>query len=480
MEKKLRNTSSAARHRRSKLRVDDAMETVMDGTMKSDSEEDVDSTSQQVISTARDTAKTAGHAVSNEVSKLRQRKAIRDAQIAAAQQEKMAKDGIENAGNFIDRASDAVQTMWLSVSQFVKKHPAGCAFVAVGILFMMLFSGVLTSCSAFVPGGAGSVLSAVYTAEDADILAVNADYTALEQGLRADIDNTPTTHPGYDEYLYELEDIGHNPYELASYLTVVYGPYTQAEVQHELPELLSKQYELTYEETSETRYREETHTRIVEQIDPETGETVQVEEEYTVQVPYTWRTLTVKLENYSLRRAVGFSGLTEDEMARYAVLNQTYGGRPDLFADDVNAVYHIAYPDYEVPPEALTDERFARMLQVAEQYLGYPYVWGGSDPSTSFDCSGYVSWIINHSNNGWDFGRLGCDGLGAKCTIICPENAKPGDLIFFQGTYDTGGFSHVGLYVGDGMMIHCGNPIQYANINEPYWVEHFAAFGRLP
>lgn len=476
MEKKLRNTSSAARHRRSKLRMDDALE----NALKPESEEDVDDTSNRSLKLAGDTAKTAGRATVSEVSKARQRRAVRDAQISSAQKEKMGKDGIENVGSFLDRASDAVQTLWLSVVQFIKKHPAGLTFVAMGIVLMMLFSGVLTSCSAFIPGGASSVLSAVYTAEDADILAVNADYTALEQGLRADIENTPVTHPGYDEYVYQLEDIGHNPYELASYLTVVYGPYTQDQVQHELPVLLEGQYELLYEESSEIRYREETQTRIVEQIDPETGETIQAEEEYTVQVPYTWRILTVKLENHSMRRAVGFSGLSEDEMARYAVLNQTYGGRPDLFADDVNAVYRIAYADYEVAPEALTDERFARMLQVAEQFLGYPYVWGGSDPSTSFDCSGYVSWIINNSGNGWDFGRLGCDGLGAKCTIIRPEDAKPGDLIFFQGTYDTSGFSHVGLYVGDGMMIHCGNPIQYANVNEPYWVAHFAAYGRLP
>lgn len=480
MAKKLRNTSTAAQHRRSKLRVDDAMDTAMDNALRSDSEEDVDSTSQQILSASRDTAKTANQAMSNQASKARQRKALRDAQIAAAQQEKMAKEGIENAGNFFDRASDAVQAIWASAGGFVKKHPASCAFAVAAIFFMVLFSGVLTSCSAFVPGGAGSVLSAVYTAKDEDMRAVNTDYAALERQFRADLDNTPSKKPGYHEYRYELEDIGHNPYELASYLTIVYGPYTREQVQHELPDLLNKQYEVTYRTETETRYRTEIRKRLVEIIDPETGETVLVEETYTVQVPYTYRILITKMENHSMRRAVGFSGLTEDEMARYAVLNQTYGGRPDLFADDVNAVYHIAYPDYEVPPEALTDERFARMLQVAERYLGYPYVWGGSEPSTSFDCSGYVSWIINNSGNGWDFGRLGCDGLGDKCTIIRPEDAKPGDLIFFQGTYDTGGFSHVGLYVGDGMMIHCGNPIQYANVNEPYWVAHFAAYGRLP
>lgn len=476
MAQKLRNTSTAAQHRRSKLHMEDALE----NATKPNSDEDVDDTSQQALSTGQDAAKSAGRGLSNQVSKARQRKALRDAQIAAAQQEKMAKEGIENAGNFFDRASDAVQSIWLSIGAFAKKHPTSCVFVGVAIVFMMLFSGILTSCSAFLPGGGGTVLSAVYTAEDADILAVNADYTALEQAFRADIDNTPSAKPGYDEYRYELEDFGHNPYELASYLTVVYGPYTREQVQHELPTLLGKQYEVLYEEETETRYREEIRTRIIIEIDPETGESIEIEEEYTVQVPYIWEILMTKVENHSMRRAVGFSGLTEDEMARYAVLNQTYGGRPDLFADDVNAVYHIAYPDYEVPPEALTDERFARMLQVAEQFLGYPYVWGGSDPATSFDCSGYVSWIVNHSGNGWDFGRLGCDALGAKCTIIRPEDAEPGDLIFFQGTYDTGGFSHVGLYVGDGMMIHCGNPIQYANVTEPYWVAHFAAYGRLP
>lgn len=466
MAKKLRSTSTAAQHRRSKLRADNALE----DALKPESEEDVDSTSQQALSTGRGAAKRAGRGLSNQVSKACQRKKLQNAQIAAARQEK----------NFLDRVSDAVQGIWTSMGAFAKKHPAACSFAAVAIFFLVLFSSVMTSCSAFVPGGAGSVLSAVYTAEDADILAVNADYSALERELQTDLSDVSASRPGYDEYRYELEDFGHNPYELASYLTVVYGPYTRDQVQHELPTLLSRQYEILYEEETETRYREETRIRVVETVDRLTGEIILVEEEYTVQVPYTWDILITKIENHSMRRAVGFSGLTEDEMARYAVLNRTCGGRPDLFADDVNAVYRVAWPDYEVPPEALTDERFARMLQVAEQFLGYPYVWGGSSPSTSFDCSGYVSWIVNHSGNGWDFGRLTCTGLAAKCTIIRPEDAEPGDLIFFQGTYDTDGLSHVGLYVGDGMMIHCGNPIQYADVTSSYWVSHFAAYGRLP
>ena len=266
----------------------------------------------------------------------------------AMQEEKMAKEGIENTGNIIDRTRDAFHAIWLSAGTFVKKHPAACAFVAIAILFLALFSGVLSSCSAFVPSGAGSVLSAVYTAEDTDILMVNADYSALERGFQAELSDVSASRPGYDEYRYEMEDFGHNPYELASYLTVVYGPYTRDQVQHELPDLLSKQYEVLYEEETETRYREETRTRIVETTDPETGETIRTEEEYTVQVPYTWTILIVKVENHSMRRAVGFSGLTEDEMARYAVLNQTYGGRPDLFADDVkhrNPKFMIIHPE---------------------------------------------------------------------------------------------------------------------------------------
>lgn len=476
MAQKLRNTSTVALHRRSKLHMEDALENIA----RPHSDEDVDDTSQQTFSTARDAAKSAGRGLSNQVSKARQRKALRQAQIAAAQQEKRAQDGIDRTGNIVNRATDAIHTLWRSTGAFVKKHPAAFAFVAFVAVFLVLFSSVMASCSAFVPGGAGSVLSTVYTAEDADILAVNADYSALERDLQVDLSDTPSSRTGYDEYRYELEDFGHNPYELASYLTVIYGPYTRDQVQHELPDLLSMQYEITYREETETRYREETRTRIVEEVDPETGETIEVVEEYTVRVPYTWKILITKMENHSMRRAVGFSGLTEDEMSLYAVLNQTYGGRPDLFEDDVNAVFRVAYPDYEVPPDALTDERFARMLQVAEQFLGYPYVWGGSNPSTSFDCSGYVSWIVNHSGNGWDFGRLTCTGLAAKCTIIRPEDARPGDLIFFQGTYDTAGYSHIGLYVGNGMMIHCGNPIQYADVTSSYWVNHFAAYGRLP
>lgn len=464
MAKKLRNTSTAAQHRKSKLHVED----VLEEAVKPDSEEDVDDTSQQGASTAAGAAKSAGRTVSNAASKHQQRKAIRDAQIAAAQQEKMAKEGTEAAGKFTDKAADVLAAMKQSMVDFVRRHPSACAFVLIGILVLMLFSSVMTSCSAFLPAGTNTVLGSVYTAEDADILGADADYTAMESGLRSQVNAVETDHAGYDEYRYELDEIGHNPYELASYLTILFEAYTREQVQDTLAVLFEAQYDLTFEETSETR------TRIVELVDPETGLITQLEEEYI------YRILTTTLENHGLGTVIGLSGLTEDEMARFAVLNQTFGGRPDLFGDDIYVSNNIPYPDYEVPPEALTDERFARMLQVAEQFLGYPYVWGGSSPSTSFDCSGYISWVINHSNNGWNVGRLTCNGLAAQCTLLRPEDAKPGDLIFFQGTYDTDGFSHVGLYVGNGMMIHCGNPIQYANITEPYWVAHFAAFGRLP
>ena len=473
MEKKLRSTSKAAEHRRAKLHISDAVEEMA----KPSSEDNVDDTSLRSLSTATRVVKESGRAVSNEVSKRHQRKAIRDAQIAAAQQKKAAKEGM---GTVAERVTDAANALKLTVVETVKKHPAACAFVLIGILFVMLFSGILTSCSAMFPAGTNTVLSAVYTAEDADILGANADYVAMENSLRSQINSVEASHPGYDEYRYETEDIGHNPYELASFLTVMFEAYTRAQVQDTLANLFDAQYDLSFQEYSETRYREEKRTRIIQEVDPESGRVIEIEEEYTVRVPYTYRILATKMENHGLGTVVGNSGLTEDEMERYAVLNQTRGGRPDLFANDPMANPIIPYPDYDVPPEALTDERFARMLAVAEQFLGYPYVWGGSSPSTSFDCSGFISWVVNHSGNGWDFGRCGCNALGSHCTYIRPEDAKPGDLIFFQGTYETDGFSHVGLYVGNGMMIHCGNPIQYASIETPYWIAHFAAFGRLP
>lgn len=290
---------------------------------------------------------------------------------------------------------------------------------------------------------------------------------ALEAALRNKINNIERTHSGYDEYRYDLDEINHNPYELAAYLTVKFEDYTRDEVQATLQWLFEQQYELTLTEVVEIR------TRTTSSTDPETGETTTEEEDYEYYI------LNVKLRNKGLNSVISNSGLSEDDMERYRILLQTRGNRPDIFGNDIYATPGGEYTDYDIPGEALTDTRFANMIREAEKYLGYPYVWGGSSPSTSFDCSGFVSYVINHCGNGWSVGRLTANGLMGVCDIIPKSSAKPGDLIFFQGTYDTSGASHVGIYVGNGMMIHCGNPISYASIESNYWQQHFYCFGRI-
>lgn len=363
---------------------------------------------------------------------------------------------------------------------FVARHPVGVA-IAIGVLllFIMIFAG-LSSCASIFSGGASTVVGTSYVAEDAEMIGAEQDYAALEADLQSEIDAIEETYPGYDEYRYDLDTIGHDPYVLTSILTAMHLDYTRADVQDTLQMLFEKQYILTITEEVETLYRTETRTGTRTVIDPETGKETTETYEYEVQVPYDERRiLHVSLENFDLSHLPVYI-MDEETLSLYATYMQTLGGRPDLFPTssypNASTLKEPTY--YEVPPEALEDATFAAMLTEAEKYLGYPYVWGGSSPATSFDCSGFVSWVINHS--GWDVGRLGAQGLYNICTPVTAAQAKPGDLIFFQGTYDVTGVSHVGIYVGGGMMIHCGDPISYANINTSYWQEHFYAYGRLP
>ena len=353
--------------------------------------------------------------------------------------------------------------------EFVKEHPKAILIAGALGLLIMLIAGMFSSCTAMFAGSGNAVLGTSYTAEDADITGADADYSALETALDNQISNIESTHPGYDEYRYDLAEIGHNPYELASYLTVLFEDYTRAEVQSTLQSLFAQQYTLTLTPEVEVRYRTETRT------DSEGND-------YDVEVPYNYHILNVKLANKGLGAVIRASGLTTEQTDRYDVLMTTSGNRSKLFGEDVYGVTGGEYTDYDIPGEALTDERFRRMITEAEKYLGYPYVWGGSSPSTSFDCSGFVSWVINHSGNGWSVGRLGAKGLKGICDIIPPDQAKPGDLIFFHHTYDApdpSDATHVGIYVGDGMMIHCGSPISYASTESNYWQSHFLCFGRI-
>ena len=411
-------------------------------------------------------------AASNPVSRFWQKQQIKR-QYAKAVRTGGAKSARKAAENTRKAAKKTAEATKKTVA-FVGRHwkvflIAGCAL----LLFIMISAGV-SSCSSLFSGGITSVISTSYVSEDADMLGAEADYAALEAELQSRIDNIERDHPGYDEYRYDLDDIEHDPYVLTSILTALHLEYTRAEVQSTLAMLFERQYTLTLTEETEVRYRTERRTGTYTDAEGNTQTYT-----YTVEVPYNYYILNVKLENFNLSHLPVYI-MTEEQLSMYAVYMSTLGNRPDLFP-------HSAYPNastlreptyYEIPPEALEDETFAAIIAEAEKYLGYPYVWGGSNPNTSFDCSGYVSWVINHS--GWNVGRLGAQGLCNICTPVTGTQARPGDLIFFKGTYDTPGVSHVGIYVGNGMMIHCGNPISYANVNTTYWKNHFYAYGRLP
>lgn len=350
---------------------------------------------------------------------------------------------------------------------FLKRHWKGALIVGgIGLLLVMLL-GSLQSCSSMFGGGVSNIMASSYLSEDSDMLAAEAAYAEMEAELQNELDHYESLHPGYDEYRFDLDEIGHDPYVLISMLSALHeGVFTIDQVQGDLQTLFDRQYTLTETVTTETRYRTETRT------DSEGNP-------YTVQVPYTWTICTVTLENFDLSHVPVYI-MDEEQLSLYATYMSTLGNRPDLFgtAEYPNASTLQEPTYYEIPPEALEDETFAAMITEAEKYLGYPYVWGGSSPSTSFDCSGFVSWVINHS--GWNVGRLGAQGLYNICTPVSTSQVQPGDLIFFVGTYDTAGVSHVGIYVGGGMMIHCGSPISYANVNTTYWQSHFYSFGRLP
>lgn len=403
---------------------------------------------------------------SNPISRWRQKQELKKRYMEAKASGKAGASGAAKGGK---RAAEGTKSLVDKGIEFVKEHPKAILIAGVLGLLVMLIAGMFSSCTAMFAGSGNAVLGTSYTAEDADILGADADYSALEAALNNQISNIESTNPGYDEYRYDLAEIGHNPYELASYLTVLFEDYTRAEVQSTLQSLFAQQYTLTLTPEVEVRYRTETRT------DSEGND-------YDVEVPYNYYILNVKLTNKGLGAVIRDSGLTTEQADRYDVLMTTSGNRSELFGEDVYGVSGGEYTDYDIPGEALTDEKFRRMITEAEKYLGYPYVWGGSSPSTSFDCSGFVSWVINHSGNGWNVGRLGARGLKNICDIIPPDQAKPGDLIFFHHTYDApdpSDATHVGIYVGDGMMIHCGNPISYASTESSYWQSHFLCFGRI-
>ena len=416
-------------------------------------------------------------AASNPFSRWRQRQEIKKQYAAMKAGQDVTHTGAAAKGS--KRFTDTLKETGERLLQFVKNHSHIIILMLCAGLMVLVISGMVSSCSMMMNSMGNTILGTSFTAEDEDLQGADADYEALETALRNRINNIESEYPGYDEYRYNLAEIGHNPYELAALLTVEFENYTRSQVQAELQRIFGEQYELTLEEEVEIRTRTETRTGTSSYTDPETGETYEEDYEYEVEVEYEYYILNVTLTNTGIGVVARGSGLTDDQLERYDMLMETRGNRDDLFGDVNFAVPGSEYLDYDIPGEALTDEKFRRMIEEAEKYLGYPYVWGGSSPSTSFDCSGFVSWVINHSGNGWNVGRSTANGLMGYCDIIRKSEAKPGDLIFFQGTYNTSGASHVGIYVGNGMMIHCGNPISYASIETSYWQQHYYCMGRI-
>ena len=420
--------------------------------------------------------KSDPQAGSNFFSRWRQKQAIKKEYAAA----KAGAAAAENTAAGTAKAAQGTASMTEKAFQFVQSHSHIIIGIAAVGLLVLVIAGSVSSCSVLINGGGNVVLGTSYTAEDEDLKGVETDYTKLEDKLRKQIDRIETDHPGYDEYRYNLAEIGHNPYELASLLTVEFENYTRSQVQARLQSIFEAQYELKLEEKVEIRTRKE--TRVGYRYNPITGTGHTYT--YQVTVQYEYKILDVTLLNRGVDYVARNSGLTDDQLQRYEVTLECRGNRDDLFAGIAFATPDGAgssgeYQDYDIPGEALTDEKFRKMITEAEKYLGYPYVWGGSSPSTSFDCSGFVSWVINHCGNGWNVGRQTANGLMGKCDIIPKSEAKPGDLIFFQKTYNTSGASHVGIYVGNGMMIHCGNPISYASIETNYWRQHYYCMGRI-
>ena len=425
-------------------------------------------------------ASCTGEGGSNWLSRWRQKQDIRQSYYAAAHSgtaaqtaggkavsngTTAAKSGMEQV---IDKGRSVVSTAVNGIANFAKSNAHVLLIVGVFLLLLMLVMSAFSSCSILFSGTTQVSGQTIYTAEDRDIRGAETDYKKLEKELDKKIKRTPTDHPGYDEYRYHLDAIEHDPWQLTSFLTTLYDDYTRSEVQAKLKETFAKQYKLTTWVEVQTRYR------TVVMIDIFTGIP------YTVQVPYEYRIFHTKLVNKGLEVVIR-EELNNDQWKRYEIFQDTLGGRPYLFngglppgGSDGSGAPGI---DYQVPAEALTDEEFAAIYKEAQKYVGTPYVWGGSTPETGFDCSGYVCWVYNQ--NGYDVGRTTANGLWNKSQHISEAEAEPGDLVFFEGTYDTPGKSHVGIYLGNGMMVSAGDPIKYANIHSSYWQKYLSGFGRL-
>ena len=545
----------------------------------------------------------------NPLSRWQQKQAIKK-EYAAAKAGKGVESVQKTAQTTVKTAKKAKEALEKTAA-FVARHSKVFLGIIGLFIIVVLIMNTFASCSQMAIGGLNAFLTTSYTASDEDITAADLEYTRLEAELEYDLLNIERDYPGFDEYRYSLDPIGHDPHELIAYLTARFEDFTYPEVEAELRSLFSSMYTLSITETVEVRYRTETRYRTYTVTDPETGEVQIIRESYEVEVPYNFYILNINLSSKSLYSVV-YPRMNPDQREMYLVYmdtkgNKQYFGNPFSFnwSSHVTSLYgwrvhpitqrlqihrgldlavplgtpiqsihegvvvrvgydasgyghyavvedkngyrstyahcssvlvsegqsvlrgqeiakagstgastgshlHLeltlngqylnpyffiegtdpytptavggtngAFTDYDIPPESLSDPTFAALIKEAEKYLGYPYVWGGSTPETSFDCSGFVCWVFKNSGV-YPLSRTTAQGIFDQCAIIPPSEAKPGDIVFFTGTYNSiGPVSHVAIYVGDGMMIHAGNPIQYAPMNTSYWQSHFYAFGRL-
>ena len=404
-------------------------------------------------------------------AKFYQKKQYKDAYAAAKRGQKAGTAASKQAAAATNTITEKAKA---AVQEIVVQNKTLWVSIGVGILLVMVMLGAFSSCGAAIQGTGSTFVGTTYPSKDADMKGAEEDYLELEKELDKQIRQMESTHPGYDEYRYQLDEIGHDPYQLISHLTAVYEQFTRGQVKPVIKELFKQQYLLKVWETIEIRTRMETYT-------------------YQEEVEYEYKILNVLLKNKGFD-TIARKNMNQKQTGRYDAYNLTYGNRPELFGAG-SPTYSGGTTGsigmgggaggsgggfkYDIPSEALSDEKFARMIEEAEKYLGMPYVWGGSSPSTSFDCSGFVCWVINNCGNGWSVGRTTANDLRGKCSYVSPADAQPGDLIFFEKTYNTVGASHVGIYVGNGMMIHCGDPISYTSINSTYWQSHFLGFGRI-
>lgn len=452
------------------------------GTVENAAEPPLKKKQPQPPTAAGGEAKTVG-------AKFYQKKQYKDAYAAAKRGQKAGTAASKQAAAVTNTVTEKAKA---AVQEIVVQNKTLWVGIGVGILLVMVMLGAFSSCGAAIQGTGSTFVGTTYPSKDADMKGAEEDYLELEKELDKQIRQMESTHPGYDEYRYQLDEIGHDPYQLISHLTAVYEQFTRGQVKSVIKELFKQQYLLKVWETIEIRTRMETRVGIRPTIDA--FENVSMETyTYEEEVEYEYKILNVLLKNKGFD-TIARKNMNQKQTGRYDAYNLTYGNRPELFGAG-SPTYSGGTTGsigtgggvggsgggfkYDIPSEALSDEKFARMIKEAEKYLGMPYVWGGSSPSTSFDCSGFVCWVINNCGNGWSVGRTTANGLRGKCSYVSPADAQPGDLIFFEKTYNTVGASHVGIYVGNGMMIHCGDPISYTSINSTYWQSHFLGFGRI-